>query len=98
MTNVNKHVPTSTARTDLQKAGDALVDQKLVSRKQMNRIFGGTTLNQDERKIARKLVRHAKDEVSRHGLGRAAKNAVAAFENAVAVESTHGKRIEDART
>src|SRR5437763_1040620 len=85
--------PRTTARATLHAAGDALVEQKIVSREQMNRIFGNTTLSQDERRIARKLIRHAHDAVERHGLGRAAKNAVAEFANAVAVETYDKQRI-----
>jgi hypothetical protein len=97
MTTVKDAIPATTARASLQAAGDALVEQKIVSRKQMDRIFGNTTLSHDERRVARKLIRHAHDAVNRDGLGRAAKNAVAEFENAVAVETNDKQRIEDAR-
>ncbi len=94
-------VPPSTARVNLEKAGAALVDKQLVSAKQLRRIFGSGTITADERRVARKIIRRAQDEIATGGLSwgeaRDAKRAVKELAAAVAVETSLARRIEDAR-
>ncbi|HEY4224124.1 MAG TPA: hypothetical protein VGO62_22370, partial [Myxococcota bacterium] len=93
----NKPLPTSTARVATEKAGAALVQQKLVTPEQLQALLKDPVLSSSERAQAAALVGALRARIETGALSTHVEGALKTFEGAVANEANASDRIGAAR-